>query len=72
MESEIITNHQENSVITSSRPECDYVNCRTHNLYGTNVVECHEQKECQWVMHFGYSRFCKHETALHYANSKAA
>ncbi len=64
MASEIKMNYQSDEFKTD---ECK--NCRVCRFFGTDVVECHEKKDCDWVVHFGYSRFCKHPSALQYTRS---
>lgn len=60
MASEVSTNYQDD--------ECK--DCRIRKFCGNDVVECLEKKDCDWIMHFGYGRFCKHPSALQYTNSR--
>jgi hypothetical protein len=64
MNNEINIKHPWPTAIASNRPDSDHANCKKHNFYGTNIVECQENKDCEWAMHFGNSRFCKHPAAL--------
>lgn len=68
MDTEILTNQLEVSAIAAHRHEDECKNCRLFKLSGSEIVECGEKKGCEWVMNFGYSRFCKHPSALQYAN----
>lgn len=49
-------------------PECR--RCCTHKICGTNVVECMENKDCDWLMRFGHGRFCMSPSVLQKTNSE--
>ena len=56
------------SRVDISRQGDECKNCRISRLFGADIVECREKKDCDWVMHFSHSRFCIHPSALQYVN----
>ena len=54
---------------TKDCPENDWNNCHVCKVDDIDLVECLEKKkiECQWILPFGDSNFCKHPLAKEYA-----
>ena len=50
------------------RQQQEWPGCRVRMINDTDLAEClMEVMRCQWAVHFGDERFCKHPSANQYA-----
>ena len=57
------------SELKENQIEDECKNCRSRSYCGTDLLECLENSDCSWVVHFGYARFCKRPYAAKMNNS---
>ena len=58
------------SVMSPDKLDDGERNCRIHKFFGTDVVQCLEQSDCEWAMHFGQGRFCMRDYVAPLDNSR--